>query len=210
MKKLVIGIILLSYASIACAVLDHVWYVKAINQQGNTLDITAFYNDDPHQRYPVRAVTEEDVDGEKILDVKILNDNDTLHAHVKVIKGENNIHDVEGVTDQGTILQIKAIDTDGQLLDLKAFPIHDNEYDIKAIGPNAVLYTVKAFSPFGRVYDIKGIKVGKDDVELLLGQQPIYAHVKAIPLHSHIKVSPLHTYNEEPIPSDASAMPSNA
>ncbi|MEM9243154.1 MAG: hypothetical protein AAGA27_03720 [Pseudomonadota bacterium] len=159
---------------------DTIWHIKAIDEHGKTLDVKAFYDKNPNQLYPVKAIERESVSGQDILDIKVLNHQNEEHADVKIIKSGSDVDHVKGVLKNGDTMHIKAITDEGKKLDIKSLRVSDNNFNIKAIGPNNTYYAIKAISPKGVVYDVKGIKMLKDDIEMTLGKQDIHAHVKAI------------------------------
>ncbi len=182
--KKIIGLLILTSFTTAFAAPYDVWHVKAIDESGKTLDIKAFDANNSQRQYDVKAIVETNIQGQKMLDIKVLNDKGNHHAHTKVLKGKqstSNVHDVKGVTDNGKILHIKAVMNDGTKLDIKAFRITKNQFNIKAISPTGKRYAVKAVSPTGTTYDIKGMKFMENDLEMVLGEQSIHGHIKAIP-----------------------------
>ena len=171
--------VLMTAATVAMAA-DEIWHIKAIDDQGKTLDVKAFTDQKPDDLYNVKAIRATDDNGHKMLDIKVLHKSGKQVAHVKTLKAKKDLHDVKGVTDKGDIFHIKAFTEKGEKLDIKSRDIKGIS-DIKAIGKNGDLYAVKAISPDGQVYDVKSINVSDGEMEVELGKINYHSHIKAVP-----------------------------
>ncbi|MCF7569201.1 hypothetical protein L3X37_12630 [Sabulilitoribacter arenilitoris] len=135
--------------------------IKAIDKEGNLLNIKAIQNSDQSSFLNVKAFV-----GNKKLPVKMLVSKDKL----KPIKAFNG----------GDVYDIKAITPEGEKLDVKGVARFENIVLIKAISKKGEFYGVKAISPTGEQNDIKGIKINSKDREMSLNGVDIHAHIKAM------------------------------
>lgn len=151
-----------------------IWHVKAILDDGHTLDVKAF--DTNGGQHDVKAIVTGDL---HLLDVKAL-DGEELRS-VKVLASTDAYAPVKAIGPDGAIWAVKAIGPGGEQWDVKGVARSGSVIHIKAIGPHGAMYGVKAISPAGHMHDVKGISLpqpGKDATE---GGVAIAAHVKALP-----------------------------
>lgn len=154
-----------------------VWFVKAIDGNGDDMDIVA--TNSKGAEYPVRAIMIGK--SAQILNVKAKASDE---VDIKIVK-ENDVLTVLAIDDYGRKMEVKAKDKDGAYYRIVAGELKGNIISIKALDQNGKLYPVKAFSSEGDVYDVKGVKVLKSDVEgVIQGLKEkinYYAHIKALP-----------------------------
>ena len=151
------------------------WDVKAYHPEAKLLKIKAI--DKEGNFYDVKAI--QSFDDISILDVKAIVNNEYLP--VKLIVKENEAYyPLKAITSDGILLDIKAITNTGELLPVKGIGTSGIIIRIRAIGDNDTFYNVFAISPDGHVNDVKGLKMLKTNVETVINEISIYAHVKAL------------------------------
>ncbi len=155
-----------------------VWNVRAIDTDGNSLQVFALDKND--EEYDVRAVVKGG--SYHMIDVKALvNRNE---QPIKLFNQDGRIF-LAAVSERGELLQVKAKTASGEYLDILGIRGAGKIFDIKAAGPSGARFAVKAISDDGDVYDIKGIKVKEADDE---GE--IVGFVKTNLFHAHVKALP--------------------
>ena len=182
MKKIFAVLFMMVISTVAYSAVN-IWHVKAFEQDGRTIDVKAFYDKKPGALYLVKALAEQDVEGHKILDIKVLDGNEDVYAHVKAINSQQDKpQDVKAIDDSDQKMHIKAVTSDGELLDIKAFATKNSSVrDVKAIDSEGNLLAIKAISPKGEVYDIKSLNLSAGELEFALGEQASTMPVKAVP-----------------------------
>lgn len=154
---------------------DTIWHIKAVHPKGYLLDIKAV--DAEGKRYDVKAIQR---DGNvHMLDVKTFVDG--KEHPVKVVVSEDRYAPIRALDIHGQHLDIVAITPEGKSLEVKGVRRTGSIIHIKVIGIGGRFFGVKAIAPDGRLYDVKGVKMVKDNTELLIGAVKVHAHVKALP-----------------------------
>ena len=151
-----------------------IWNVKAVLEDGHTLDIKAF--DGAGRQHDVKAIETGDL---HLLDVKALDGG--AYRPVKVLASADAFAPVKAIGPDGDIWSVKAIGPGGDHWDVKGVARAGNIIHIKAIGPHGALYGVKAISAAGHVHDVKGISLPEGGTDATVDGVAISAHVKALP-----------------------------
>ncbi|WP_242119039.1 DUF7486 family protein [Aestuariivivens sediminicola] len=150
------------------------WNVKAIQPNGQTLDIKMF--DNAGDGYDVKAI--QDSDQDNLMDVKAFVNGDILP--VKILVSKNQFTPVVAITETGTAYKLKAVTPEGEDLEIIGVARYDNIVIVKALTKKGKFYGVKAIAPTGELNDIKGIKINSQEREMTLRGHSIFAHVKAM------------------------------
>ena len=150
------------------------WNVKAIQEDGKSLDIKVF--DNQGKPFDVKAI--QDSDQDNLLDVKAIVDGQELP--VKIIVSKTQFTPVVAINSSGNTYKLKAISPEGEQLQVIGVVRFGNIVIMKAVTKKGKFYGVKAISPTGQLNDIKGIKINSQDREMTLKGNSIYAHVKAM------------------------------
>ena len=153
---------------------DIYWNVKAIQPDGQSLDIKVF--DNLGNPFDVKAIQNSDQDN--LLDVKAFIDGEILP--VKILVSQNQFAPVVAITNQGSAYKIKAITPEGEQIEVIGVARFGNIVIMKALTKKGKFYSVKAISPAGQLNDIKGIKINPQEREMTSKGLDIYAHVKAM------------------------------
>ena len=153
---------------------DIYWNVKAIQPDGQSLDIKAF--DEAGNAFDLKAI--QNSDQTNFLDVKVIIDGEKLP--VKMLQSHNHFVPVAAITKEGTKLYLKAITPEGEKLEVEGVERFGNIVIMKAITKKGKFYGVKAISPDGQLNDIKGIKINRGEREMTYKGIGIHAHVKAM------------------------------
>jgi hypothetical protein len=136
--------------------------VKAIDSEGNQLDVDATQDSEQHS----------------FMNVKVFIDGYELP--VKILQSEDKYAPISAIGAKGDIYEIKAISEDNVQFDIAGVSRSGNIVNVKAINNNGEFLDVKAFAPDGKVNYINGIKLFDKEVEMRIQGHPIYAHVKAL------------------------------
>lgn len=151
------------------------WHIKAIHPEGRTLDVKAL--DSAGNIYAVKAI--QDSEQRQLLDIKALVGGKKVP--VKILLSNDVYAPVKAIGENGAIFDIKALPPEGGKLDVKGVRRSGNIIDIKAISNVGGFYGIKAISPEGQLNDVKGVKMSKEDIELIIKGVEVHAHVKALP-----------------------------
>ena len=153
---------------------DIYWNVKAIQEDGKSLDVKVFNNQG--KPFDVKAIQNSDQDN--LLDVKAIVDGEKLP--VKILVSKNQFTPVVAINNEGNTYKLKAITPEGEQLQVIGVVRFGNIVIMKAVTKKGKFYGVKAISPSGQLNDIKGIKINSQEREMTLKGNNIYAHVKAM------------------------------
>jgi hypothetical protein len=155
---------------------NFLWHIVSIHPDGYTLPVKAFDKDG--NAFDVKAI--QDADQRSLLNVKTFV-GEMKQLPVKLLVSKDKYIPMNAIGEDGTLYEIKAITPEGEKLDIKGINRSGNIIHIKAINKDGEIYGVKAISPEGELNDVKGIKMFKEQVELILNNVEVYAHVKALP-----------------------------
>ncbi|WP_248722927.1 hypothetical protein [Seonamhaeicola sp. ML3] len=151
-----------------------IWNIKAVDPDGENLDIKAF--DADGEAFDVKAI--QDSEQHSFMNIKALASG--VELSVKIIDSDEGYAPVKAFGTDGTIYDIKAITADNKKLDIMGVSRYGNIVDVKAVTENGEFYPVKAFSPDGKLNAVKGIKIFERKIEMRSQGNPVYAHLKAI------------------------------
>jgi hypothetical protein len=135
--------------------------VKAVDQEGNQIDVKAVQDSDQHSFMDIKAFTKE-----YILPVKVMQTEDE-HAPVCAVSSDG-------------LYQLKAISEDNVQYDIKGIGRSGRIINVKAINENGEFFDVKAIAPNGKTNYVHGIKIFDKEVEMTSKGHPVYAHLKAL------------------------------
>ena len=135
--------------------------VKAIDKEGNQIDVKAVQDSEQHSFMDIKAFTKE-----YILPVKVMHTEDE-HAPVCAVSSDG-------------LYQLKAISEDNVQYDIKGISRSGRIINIKAINENGEFLDVKAIAPNGKTNYVHGIKIFDKEVEMTSKGHPVYAHLKAL------------------------------
>jgi len=153
---------------------DIIWSIKAIQPEGESLDIKAVDKDG--NLFDISAIQNSDQD--VFLDVKAFVNKKKLP--VKMLVSKDKYAPVKAIDKGGVSYDIKAITPEGEKLDVKGITRSGNVVSLKAINKEGDFYGVKAISPTGQLNDVKGIKINIKEKEMTLNGFNIFAHIKAM------------------------------
>jgi hypothetical protein len=153
---------------------DIYWNIKAIDPDGQSLDVKVFNN--AGKPFDIKAIQNSDQDD--FLDVKAIIDGEKLP--IKILVTKNQFAPVVVINNEGSAYKIYAITPEGEKLEVIGVVRFGNIVIMKALTKKGKFYGVKAISPTGELNDIKGIKINPQEREMTLGGHDIYAHVKAM------------------------------
>ena len=153
---------------------DIYWNVKAIQPNGESLDIKIFDNEG--KPFDVKAIQNSDQDN--LLDIKAIVGSELLP--VKILVSKTQFAPVVAITNTGNVHKLQAVTPEGEKIEVIGVIRYGNIVIMKAITKKGKFYAVKAISPTGKLNDIKGIKINSQEKEMTSKGHKIFAHVKAM------------------------------
>lgn len=192
-------IILVLFARIPLMAQVEGWPIKAIDNNGNFMDIKAFSDDG--EVMDLMALRADE--GNHFFDVKAIRDNEPIA--VKMVISNDFYVPIKAVTPDGIIYDVKALDKNGKKLDVKGVARTGSTIKVAVIDENEKFLPVKALSPEGQTRDVFGVKFKDDNVEMEIGGVKILAHIKALPAPN--ANSEQVVWNVKAIDPDGNALP---
>jgi hypothetical protein len=156
---------------------EEMWQIKALTQEGSTLDIKAF--DKKGNAFEIKAIEE---DGNTwLMDIKAFVDG--KRVPVKILVSDEKNMPVKAIGEGGEIMDVKAIAPNGDKLDVKGVGSMGSIIHIKVLVPGGEQYSVKSISKQGDVDDGKGVRIlaPGEKAEMEIDGVAVYAHIKSLP-----------------------------
>jgi hypothetical protein len=149
------------------------WSVITILPDGTSSEVKAI--DENGNEYPIKAV--QNHRQRILLDVKAFIGNE--HIPVKLIKTKE-VTLIKAIGKDGSIYDVKSILPSGEKLDVIGLEESGNITHVKAINNQGEIFGIKAISSEGYLNDVKGVKMTKNNIELLVFGVKVHSHLKAV------------------------------
>ncbi len=175
MKRINLLLILMILLPFCVLAQNSTWAVKAVTKKGEALPVNVYLEDGT--TVPVFAIYADGND--HFMDVKGVHNGKIIS--VKLVRTDDILIPVKGITETGNILKVKAEDSMGNILDVKGVTRDGNTINVAAVTAEGDYIPLKAISPEGVERNVKGVKFMLDNVEMEVGNAKILAHLKAFP-----------------------------